>query len=397
MVSPGVSPQPLPGPPSATVVLDVNGNGTVSLGPTRVREHWQPASANVKVSTNNNEAVCRVYAGPAPADAYFQSSTLTGSTGDSCPLGIDIQTGMSVWAVWQDGDPGATATLVVPGTYTIGAPSVYPFAFNTGFLNKIVAALQAGNTIINSKGVFVYSGPPAKGNLIFSVAGVGGTDKFGNTYGPEVNAGKWSAATGNQLQHFGIDSNGQIYLYDTNDQLWMFSQQGDGGVTTRDALFFEDGSGNVVCAIVGGAGTPAGTSNRGFVGQIQAIIPANTSGDGETWHDLAPTLAGWAQTGAGNDPLQYKLDATNRVQITGDISGGALAAGAQTIATIPAAYRPPTNPTPAMFVSSTGRTITTDVPNLTVTTAGLLQVRNAQGATRLQFGGISYPLDSNSV
>lgn len=106
----------------------------------------------------------------------------------------------------------------------------------------------------------------------------------------------------------------------------------------------------------------------------------------EIWHTLAPTLAGWAQA-ASSTPLQYRFLASppNSVQITGAVAGTALAAGAIILATLPAMYSPPVNPTPAMVISSSGRTVTTDVPNLVVTTAGVMQIRNAQGATNLQF------------
>lgn len=52
-----------------------------------------------------------------------------------------------------------------------------------GFQNRIVAALQAGNVIINSKGLFAYNGKPTFGNLIES-AGVktAALDNFGNAY-----------------------------------------------------------------------------------------------------------------------------------------------------------------------------------------------------------------------
>jgi hypothetical protein len=50
-----------------------------------------------------------------------------------------------------------------------------------GWQTQVVPRLQAGNTIINSNGMFVYSGTPAAGNLIFSVSGSATTDEFGNT------------------------------------------------------------------------------------------------------------------------------------------------------------------------------------------------------------------------
>lgn len=42
--------------------------------------------------------------------------------------------------------------------------------------------MTAGNTVINSSGIFTYSGTPAAGNLIASQAPAGGTDSFGNKY-----------------------------------------------------------------------------------------------------------------------------------------------------------------------------------------------------------------------
>lgn len=46
----------------------------------------------------------------------------------------------------------------------------------------VFTQLRAGNTIINSTGVFTYSGTPAAGNLIASQAPSSGTDSFGNNY-----------------------------------------------------------------------------------------------------------------------------------------------------------------------------------------------------------------------
>lgn len=51
-----------------------------------------------------------------------------------------------------------------------------------GFLNKVVAAIQAGNVILNKNGEFIYFPNPGTGNLIYSNAPSAGTDKFGNPY-----------------------------------------------------------------------------------------------------------------------------------------------------------------------------------------------------------------------
>ena len=51
-----------------------------------------------------------------------------------------------------------------------------------GWQTVAVPILLAGNTIINSSGVFTYSGAPAAGNLIASQTPASGTDQFGNIY-----------------------------------------------------------------------------------------------------------------------------------------------------------------------------------------------------------------------
>ena len=109
--------------PFATVILDANGNGIASLGPQRVREHWQPTSAAVSVETQTLEATCKIFMGPTANDNTFLAQTPTGSTGDTCGFaGQDMQTGMQIFAQWIGGDAGSKATVVVNGTYSIGNP-----------------------------------------------------------------------------------------------------------------------------------------------------------------------------------------------------------------------------------------------------------------------------------
>lgn len=122
MTSPGAVPRPL-SQPFATVTLDGSGHGIASIGPTRAREHWQPSSASVSVATQANEAQCSIFMGTVRNSTTFLSQTFTGSTGDTCGFqGIDMQTGMLIFAEWFGGDPGSVATVMVNGTFTIGAP-----------------------------------------------------------------------------------------------------------------------------------------------------------------------------------------------------------------------------------------------------------------------------------
>lgn len=51
-----------------------------------------------------------------------------------------------------------------------------------GFPGVIAQLFEAGDTIINQNGLFIYSAAPAAGDLVFSLAATAGTDPFGNAY-----------------------------------------------------------------------------------------------------------------------------------------------------------------------------------------------------------------------
>ena len=72
----------------------------------------------------------------------------------------------------------------VPGTSGWTIKQDGSVEFNNGtFRGTLTAATFLGtNFIINTSGAFFYSGMPAAGNLIASIAAVSGTDAFGNAY-----------------------------------------------------------------------------------------------------------------------------------------------------------------------------------------------------------------------
>lgn len=110
----------LPLSASASVVLDGSGNGTASAGPTAQGETWAAGFvAAVHASTNADEATARLYAGGGASPAYFIGGTTWGSTGDSSSNTPQMQVGQQVFAVWQGGDPGATAYLSITGMRTV--------------------------------------------------------------------------------------------------------------------------------------------------------------------------------------------------------------------------------------------------------------------------------------
>lgn len=104
---------------SASVKLDGNGNGITQLGPSIVREHWNPTNVAVSATTAVLDAQCLVYLGTSPIASQLVLITATGSSGDSSSAsGIDMQPGQLLIAKWIGGDVNATATLHVNGTRT---------------------------------------------------------------------------------------------------------------------------------------------------------------------------------------------------------------------------------------------------------------------------------------
>jgi hypothetical protein len=102
----------------ATVVLDINGNGTAKVGPLSSREIWHPQNVAVSVqSPVSNEASCKIYVGDQAIDSNFRDGTFSGSSGDSTDkVNSDtVKVGQYVWAIWSGGDSGMVATLNVTG------------------------------------------------------------------------------------------------------------------------------------------------------------------------------------------------------------------------------------------------------------------------------------------
>jgi hypothetical protein len=121
-------PKPYPLDTTGFVTLDGSGNGKLTMGPAKVREHWQIATVSVNAQTPGQatptfDAVCAVYLGTLSLVGQFLTQTATGSSGDTAQLsGQDIQPGYRLVATWTGGDPGAKAAMHITGTYTIGIP-----------------------------------------------------------------------------------------------------------------------------------------------------------------------------------------------------------------------------------------------------------------------------------
>jgi hypothetical protein len=175
-----------------------------------------------------------------------------------------------------------------------------------GWSNQVV---RASEVIIAGfpDALLVYNGAPGFNKLIASIAGVAGTDPYGNAY------------------QAGITSyNGTANFISIADSVISFSI---GAFIEQAGAFLN----------IGGTGAQGINIDLPFGEAISAVQPG-TSVTQETWHPMT-MINGWINT-AGFVAAQYRLVASppNSVEITGTIS--ATAATAITFATLPAGYRP---------------------------------------------------------
>jgi hypothetical protein len=165
----------------------------------------------------------------------------------------------------------------------------------------ITATSFAGTDfLINSAGVFVYSGTPAAGNLVGSIAASGGTDGFGNnylagsasyaaTFATALNAGfvafysgslagGWSALSsvaGDVAGNLQVNAGGQLQLV------------GSGGVTINGSA--DTGNPTINSTSTNGLpdGTVHGTSGGASAGTAHTHGPGSFAvGNGQHSHDL---------------------------------------------------------------------------------------------------------------
>jgi hypothetical protein len=219
-------------------------------------------------------------------------------------------------------------------------------------------------------GLFVYSGPPAAGSLVASIAPQSGTDPYGNAYfGPGVATYSGGAPgsvytlmkSGNVLfgtiSDAGIGSGGSLNLLTAPvKQIQLASPQPF--ALTDDIVF------------ASGQYAYAGTDSQGQVKEV--------------WHNLTLTN-GWTGT------FRYQLIAINRVAV--DINISSAAATAFACGTMPAGYIPAN--TVYMAAGATG--------NVAANVAPLVQFISGSGGVTMnglhafsaagQFvAGGSYPL-----
>lgn len=118
----------------ATVTLNGSGGGTARISPGQAGAPgsgvgagrnsgllWNVDAVSVNVATAVAQAQASLYVSygiqsNGPND--FQGQTPTGSTGDTCTLGVTVRPGDWITVIWTGGDPGAIATMKLFGTVT---------------------------------------------------------------------------------------------------------------------------------------------------------------------------------------------------------------------------------------------------------------------------------------
>lgn len=225
--------------------------------------------------------------------------------------------------------------------------------------------------ILNSDGLFIYSGAPANGNLIGSIAAAAGTDSFSNAFLAGVvsySGGSFASLEAGNL-FLGLIANG-------------YPTAGSVGLSGGDAVFASSptSASNTAAAtweLVDGltsvtprsaAGYPhldVGAATAGVTGWINGAWVHSSVSAGvstaETWHNPSYN-ANWSGTttfgtiSGGLRTLQYRFDAEDNLWLNGCfIAAAGAGASVFNLPAGPPSYRPATNGAfPVAFISGGG-------------------------------------------
>lgn len=302
---------------------------------------------------------------------------------------------------------GSTPLLTIASA--AGTDSFGGGAFPAG-INLSGLPLQAGNTIVNTNGVFTYSAlPPAAGGLLYS-SGVAAafTDSAGNA----VLAGETLyGSTGSPVVWRALNFNGGVVS--------LYSAASEAGPWNLGFQIFEavssigQSQGTVFTDPVFGVKWFTGAANsRGSLALVDPNGSAapflygaapNSPSTQETWHDLRPLINGFVGSVTGEYPPQYMMSADGWVNVHGTVqlppSGGYN--GVNWSSAIPAAYRP--NKPVSWPVSQLGGAMSTDatagIPRCFIDSGGQFNLNGLSSSingTNVRIDG-RYPLDATGV
>lgn len=313
--------------------------------------------------------------GSGGATVYIQATApATANTGD---LWYDTSNGMklsqwngSAWVAYQIGtgaiaSGSITAPLIAANTITaaqLAAGIVYAGIVDSTTINAATftgSVFEGTDFIINTSGAFYYSGTPATGNLVISIARVAGTDGFSNPYKAGVCVYNTTNGSVTQL------NNGGVFLYDASGNTYSITPSVGLGVVP-------------VGLTIGGSVSGGQSPN---IPILQAVAPGSNVTD--DWHNF--TLAsGWSVGTDSNSSSyipQYKMLPDGSVAIRGCVqtpSSGTVLGVAFT--TIPSGYAPASGsniPTATVTQASGAHTGTIEIhPNGNVELQGAFLTSN---------------------
>jgi hypothetical protein len=100
---------------SANAVLDENGNGTVTAGPDVPGVTWNVTLVTCATTSVDNEPTFVIYFGQ-PIPQFSLGGTYSGNS-DANDISLIVPNGQVITGQWTGGDPGATGTFTLFGTY----------------------------------------------------------------------------------------------------------------------------------------------------------------------------------------------------------------------------------------------------------------------------------------
>jgi hypothetical protein len=106
---------------TGNVTLNGSGNGAIQLGPSHPGEIWLPVSTSISCTGSltgiTGISTCFIYAGAYAGQPTFADSTYNVlGAASSLIAGRSLYPGQWVFAVFTNGPPNQTASLVVSGT-----------------------------------------------------------------------------------------------------------------------------------------------------------------------------------------------------------------------------------------------------------------------------------------
>lgn len=230
--------------------------------------------------------------------------------------------------------------------------------FNNGTFRGTVTAstFQGTDFVINSTAELFYSGTPAAGNLIVSIAPAAGTDSFGNTYPQGIGV----QGTGGQMIVYAAGSSNHAFtqLLSSLNKAQVVLQPDSTSFATAGTLIVDTTSPGLPSIFVkspiisGQTGASLTlTGGSGLSGPPTGTIDA-TGGftftgpvfkDQQTWQTPTPG-SGWSLGPVGGtvQQIEYRRDAEDNLVIIGAIHTTS-ATPASTMFTLPSGYRPAIN------------------------------------------------------